>query len=156
MDGDPVILYENADRKNYGVELDTRTGRFENGLQAFFNAVVMTSERQRRGGWDDDPETPDVILGGGASYLLTDNLDLSAWMKHVAPYRNQRFAPRGSSRIGLGNFTEISTKLSYYFGEEKQQEVFVAVDNITDREYSTVVGWPNEGITYRAGLGMRW
>ena len=156
VDGDPFVLYENADRENYGIELDTRTRRFENGLQAFFNAVAMTSERTMNGQWEDDPETPDVILGGGASYLLMENLDLSAWLKHVGPYMNQRFRPMGADRVGLGNFTELNTKLSYYFGDEKQHEAFFAIDNLTDREYSTVVGWPNEGITYRVGLGLTW
>ena len=155
VEGDPYVLFENADRDNYGIELDTRTRRFDNGLQGFFNTVVMQSRRTQGGDWTDDVETPDVIIGGGASYLILENLDLSAWLKHVAPYRNQRFAA-GSDRIGLGNFTELNTKLTYFWGEENQHEVYFAVDNITDREYSTVVGWPNEGRTYRVGLGMTW
>lgn len=153
VDGEPFVLYENADRENYGLELDVRSKRFDNGLQGFFNAVVMRTRRQKDGDWQDDREVPDVILGGGLSYLVGD-WDLSAFTKHVAPYENERFLPGGAPPASLGSFTEVNAVASYYFGSEKQHRAYIGVDNITDREYSTVAGWPNEGRKFKVGLSL--
>ncbi len=146
-------LYENADRHNYGLELDVRSKRFDNGLQFFFNAVGMQTGNKDDGEWVEDEEIPNIIFGGGVSYLIK-NVEFSVLAKCISKYENQRFLPSGSSPVDLGDFTEVNTKVTYYFGQDKQHYLFFGVDNIFDEHYSTVVGWPNEGATFKSGLGL--
>ena len=154
VDGDDFALYENGDRENYGVELDVRSKRFENGLQFFVNAVGMKTRRTDDGKWGEDDEVPEFILGGGSSYVFGD-FELNGFVKHVNPYENERFLPNNTPSVGLGDYWDIGAKLAYYFGAEKQNTVFVRVDNMCNREYSTVVGYPDEGCRYMTGMSLR-
>ena len=152
VNGDPFVLFENGDRENYGVELETRTKRFENGLQFFANAVAMETRRKTDDDWMDDDEIPQVILGGGASYLWLP-FEVSVLTKHVSDYENQRFTADGIPR-DLGDFETVDLIINYYFGSEYQHKAFFGIENLNDQEYSTVVGWPNEGRRLEAGLTL--
>ena len=147
-------LYENADRENFGLELDVRSKRFRSGFQFFFNAVAMQTRIDRDGDWDRDREVPEFILGGGVSWLYK-NLELSLLLKRVCPYENQRFLPRNSAPAPLGDFTELNAKATYYFGDKKQHSAFFGVDNLGNKRYSTVAGYPDEGIRLKGGLSLR-
>jgi len=153
VNGEDFALYENADRTNAGIELDARTRRFDNGLQMFFNAVAMKTQRQFGDRWKRDREVPRVICGGGAS-LLVGNVELSVLTKNVSSYENDRFLAGGSPPAPLGAFTEVNTKVTYYFGDHRQHSAFVGIDNLCDSHYSTVAGWPNEGIRVKGGFRM--
>lgn len=152
--GDWVGLYENADRHNYGVELDVRSKRFSNGLQFFANAVAMSTEDDRSGKWERDREVPRLIFGGGVSYMPVSFLDLSLFTKHVGDYENVRFLPAGSDPAPLGGFTELNAKLTYYFGKERQHYMYLGIDNLTDKHYSTVAGYPDEGRRLKVGCSF--
>jgi len=153
VDGEDFALYENADRRSYGVELDVRTQRFKNGFQLFFNAVAMKTKREFAAGWARDEEVPEVILGGGISYLFRD-VEFALLAKRVNEYENERFLPRGSAPAPLGDFTEYNAKITYYFGKKKQHSAFVAVENISDNRYSVVAGYPDEGRQFRGGFSL--
>ncbi|MHC4518299.1 MAG: TonB-dependent receptor [Planctomycetota bacterium] len=150
--GEDVALFEEADRKNYGVELDVRSRRFENGLQFFFNATGMATERTRNGDWEDDEEIPNVVLGGGVSYLV-DRFEVALFAKGLDEYKNQRFLPGGSDPVPLGDFTEINGIVTYHC--DPTTKVYVRVDNITDDEYSTVAGYPHDGTQVFGGVVKR-
>jgi len=154
VDGVDHGLYENADRDNYGVELDVRSKRFKSGFQFFFNAVAMQTRRERDGDWVRDKEVPQFILGGGVSYLFK-NLEIAVQAKQVCPYENDRFLPGGSDPAPLGDFTDVSSKVTWHFGDDKQHEVFFGVDNICNKQYSTVNGYPDDGIRFKGGLSLR-
>ena len=152
VNGEPYILFDNGNRENYGVELDTRTKRFENGLQFFANAVAMQTRREMNDDWADDEEVPQVVLGGGASYLWLP-FEVSVMGKHVSEYENQRFTADGIPR-DLGSFETLDLIFNYYFGSEYQHKAFFGIENLNDQEYSTVVGWPDEGRRLEAGLTL--
>ena len=147
-------LYENADRDNYGLELDVRSKRFKSGFQFFLNAVGMQTRRKRDGDWVSDKEVPELILGGGVSWLW-QNLELSVLTKAVSNYENERFLPNNADPANLGAYTEVDAKATYYFGEKRQHYVFFGVENICDRRFSTVAGYPDEGRRFKAGLGLK-
>lgn len=149
---DEVGLFEEADRKNYGIELDLRSRRFANGLQFFFNATAMQTERTREGDWEDDEEVPNIVLGGGISYLM-DKLDIALFANHLDEYESTRFLPGGSDPVPLGDFTEINSVVTYHC--DPMTDLYVRVDNITDDEYSTVVGYPHDGAQVYAGVVKR-
>jgi outer membrane cobalamin receptor len=152
VDGVDYALFEEGDRENYGVELDLRSRRFENGFQFFFNATAMETERTRNGDWEDDEEVPNVILGGGISYLV-DKLDIALFANHLNEYENDRFLPGGSNPVPLGDFTEINGVVTYHC--DPTADLYVRVDNITDDEYSTVAGYPHDGTQVYAGVVKR-
>jgi len=153
VNGLDFSLYENADVENYGVELETRTRRFDNGLQLMLNATAMQTRRDQDGDWVEDDEVPEFILGGGASYMVED-WDFSLFTKHVSEYENDRFLPAGSAPADLGSFTEVNAVVSYYFGKQRQNRAYFGIDNLTDREYSTVAGYPDEGRRLKVGLNL--
>ena len=149
-DGLEYALFEEGDRKNYGVELDVKTNRFENGLQLFFNATAMKTKRTVSGSWETDNEIPDFVIGGGASYLL-GKFDLALFVKSVSHYENERFLPGGSPPAPLGDYVDLSLQLTYK--HDKNTYFFIRSENITDDEYSTVPGYPHDGALFYVGLG---
>jgi outer membrane receptor protein involved in Fe transport len=152
VDGIDYALFEEGDRENYGVELDVKSQRFENGLQLFFNITAMETERTRDGTWETDEEVPNVVVGGGASYLV-DRFEVALFAHHLGEYENERFLPGGSDPAALGAFTEINGIVTYRY--DPSTELYVRVDNIMDDEYSTVAGYPNVGTQVFGGVVKR-
>ena len=146
-------LYESADLDNYGVELQIQSRRLESGLQFFFNATAMKTRRKKEGSWDRDKEVPEFVFGGAASYFFRD-LQMGLHASHVSSYENQRFLPAGSSPAPLGDFMLVRLQLTYHFGTGTGKEVFFKIDNLTDKEYATVNGYPDEG--RRVAVGFRY
>jgi outer membrane receptor protein involved in Fe transport len=152
VDGVDFALFENGDRKNFGLELDIHSNRFDNGIQFFFNATAMKTKRTRSGSWEHDKEVPDFVLGGGASYLF-GKFELALFGSHVSRYENERFLPAGTPAAPLGDYVELNTQLTYK--HDDNTELFVRVDNFTDDEYSTVVGYPHDGTLVYTGVVIR-
>ena len=151
---DDFALFENADRDNYGLELDVRSRRFANGLQFFCNAVAMQTRRTDDGTWVEDDEVPQFITGGGMSYLFRD-VEFNLFAKQVNSYENERFLPRNTPPVHLGDFIDLGAQISYYFGPKKQNYMYFRWDNICDKEYSTVVGYPDEGNRFMTGITLQ-
>jgi len=154
VNGVPFVLYENSDAQNLGVELDIRTRRFDSGLQVFANGVLMTTRREVNGRWRDDPEVPDVLLGGGISYLLR-RWEVVLLARHVGLYENDRFLPAGARPVDLGDYLEINAVLNYYLGKKRQHRIYLGADNLTNEKYSTVVGYPSQGLFLKGGLSLK-
>lgn len=149
---DIVAFFEEDDRKNYGVELDVHSRRFDNGVQFFFNATVMETKRTRAGDWEHDEEVPEFLVGGGASYLF-DSFEIALFVRHLSDYENERFLPTGTPPAPLGDYTELNAQLTYKY--DNSTELYLRVDNVTDDEYSTVAGYPHDGTLVYAGLVTR-
>ncbi|MFO7965520.1 MAG: TonB-dependent receptor plug domain-containing protein [Desulfobacterales bacterium] len=151
INDEDYALYENTDLENYGVELDIQSHRLKNGLQFFLNAAAMKTRKKENGSWESDEEVPELIFGGGASYYYR-HIDVSVFSKYVSSYENERFLPKSSPPAPLGDYTEVTAQAAYYFGKRSKKEIFFRVENITDEEYSTVNGYPDEGRRYEVGL----
>ena len=149
VDGEPFALFENGDRKNHGVEVEIQTNRFENGLQFFGNVTAMRTKRTFSGDWDKDDEVPDVVVGGGASYLF-EKFEFMLFAKHLSSYENERYLPNGAPPAPLGDFVELGAQMTYR--HDKNTEFFVRAENVTDDEYSTVPGYPHDGALFYAGF----
>lgn len=152
VNGEPFALFENADRKSYGVEFEAQTNRFENGMQFFGNVTAMRTKRTYSGDWDKDDEIPDVVVGGGASYTF-EKYEFLVFAKHLSSYENERFLPGGSPPAPLGDFVDLGAQLTYR--HDKNTEFYVRAENVTDDEYSTVPGYPHDGALFYAGFVKR-
>ena len=152
VNGEPFALFENGDRKNYGVEVEVQTNRFENGLQFFGNVTAMRTKRTYSGDWDTDNEVPEVVVGGGASYVF-EKYEFLVFAKHLSSYENERFLPGGAPPAPLGDFVDMGAQVTYR--HDKNTEFFVRAENVTDDEYSTVPGYPHDGALFYAGFVKR-
>ena len=148
---DVIAVFEENDRKNYGVEVEVQTNRFENGMQFFGNVTAMRTKRTYAGDWDKDDEIPDVVVGGGASYVF-EKYEFLVFAKHLSSYENERFTETGLA-APLGDFVDLGAQLTYR--HDQNTEFFVRAENITDDEYSTVVGYPHDGALFYAGFVKR-
>lgn len=151
VDGVDYALYENGDRRNYGVEAEIQSLRFANGLQFFTNLTYMETRRTRDGVWETDEEIPNWLLGGGFSYLRGP-WEGTLSVKHVASYQNQRFVASGDYAT-LGDYVTLDAQVTYAYQENT--EIFVRVENLSDVEYSTVAGYPHDGTLVYAGFVQR-
>lgn len=151
VDGVDYALYRNADARNYGVELETRTRRFDWGLQMFANLVAMQTELLNNDAWVRDREVPEVIASGGLSYLFR-NWELSVLAKHVSRYENERFLPAKSEPNELADYVDLSARLAYHFGKDRRSKVYFSAHNLLNDEYSTVNGYYHDGLTLDGGV----
>ncbi|MBN1974236.1 MAG: TonB-dependent receptor plug domain-containing protein [Sedimentisphaerales bacterium] len=149
VNDEPFALFENADRKNYGIEAEVQTNRFKNGLQFFGNFTAMKTKRTVSGDWQTDKEIPDVVVSGSVSYALK-KYEFLVFAKHLSSYENDRFLPSGSPPAPLGDFVDLGAQITYKYDENT--ELFVRAENIADDEYSTVPGYPVDGSLIYAGF----
>ncbi len=152
IDDEPFVLFTSDDQENYGVEFDYRSRFFSSGLQFFLNATLMKTRRTMDGDWIDDEEVPEFILGGGVLYRKK-NFDFSLYAKHLGDYENERFLPSGSPPAALGDYTDLAGQVTYRFS--RHTEIYARVENMIDDEYSTVAGYPHEGILCYVGAKKR-
>jgi outer membrane receptor protein involved in Fe transport len=152
-DGQPVALVENGLARSYGLELDSRTRRFGWGTQLFLNVVAMRTENHITGDWERDREVPEIIIGGGFSHLWR-NWELTFLAKHIGSYENDRFLPTGAAPRELADYVNLSAQLAYWFGKERRSKVYFGADNLLDEEYSTVNGYPNDGLFFNGGVSL--
>jgi hypothetical protein len=151
-DGQPVALVRNGRARSYGLELDTRTRRFDEGTQLFLNVVAMQTELQTAGRWERDREVPQVVMGGGLSHRWR-NWEFTFLAKHVSRYDNDRFVTPAVA-LPLADFVNLSANLSFWFGKGRRSKVHLGADNLGDEEYSTVNGYPSPGRTVSGGVSL--
>ena len=156
VNGEWRAVFESGDRQSGGVELDLRSKRFDCGTQFFTNATLMTAREQQAGEWHQDQEVPNLVVGAGVSQMLGDSWEFSVFAKRVGDYENERFLVNNAPPAPLGDFTEVSTKITHYFGDRKQHRAFLLVENIGGQHYSTVHGYPNPGVQYQGGVSLAW
>jgi len=156
VNGERVQLFENGERRTLGVELEARSKRFECGTQFFVNTTLMRHRMTRDDSWVNDEEVPNVVLGGGVSQMFGDQWEFSVFTKRVGDYENERFLVGGSSPAALGDFTEVNTKITHFFGDKRQHRAFLMVENVGGQHYSTVNGWPHPGVQYIGGVSLAW
>lgn len=151
-DGQPVALVRNGVARSYGLELETRTRRFDRGTQLFLNLVAMRTDLHAAGGWVRDREVPQIILGGGGSHRWR-NWELTFLAKHVGRYENDRFVTPAVP-MALANFVNLSADLAYWLGKDHRSKIHLGADNLRDERYSTVNGYPNAGLSVSGGMSL--
>jgi outer membrane receptor protein involved in Fe transport len=80
-------------------------------------------------------------------------LDFNIFCKYVSPFENARFAPKTAGPQPLGDFLSIDMTGGYTLKGKVPVRFYFRIRNLTDKRYSTVVGYPDFGRTFY--LGMR-
>lgn len=150
--GQEFYFSGNQDIRQYGLEAEGKTPSFWEGRLALNAGLTwMNSESRLAGGsFENYKEIPSLILSGGLQANVS-RWDAGVFLKHVGHYENFRFA-QDKQYHDLGDYWDLAAVVGMRFGPEKLARIYAAADNILNEKYSTVVGWSDAGIRFRAGV----
>ncbi|MBA2670567.1 MAG: TonB-dependent receptor [Gemmatimonadetes bacterium] len=97
--------------------------------------------------------TLDLGLTYEPTLVRRRDLSLGLFGRYAAELYDQALAPR-SPRVRLENYLVADLRLGYRFARGAQG--FVALENLTDNEYETIVGNPVPGRSVFAGVSVAW
>lgn len=161
-DGDLMELYENVDRRSYGVELSGRLNIPDIHSYLFANATLMQGQYEAGGGMESDPQLPNIILNFGVLFNYS-GLDVNLYMHHTGPYTNNRFVnPQWISENGdyhLGDFYSLDLTTGYTIHRGVAHRgaairIFAEARNILDQRYETVAAYPDPGRLFSTGVSV--
>jgi len=170
LDGRIMELYMNRDQNQLGVEFEVRTVPLFDVAEIFFNATAMRSraesfvfvakeelrrKRYTKGEMERNEELPRFIAGGGI-YASKSNIDLNILAKFVSSYESTRFVATKEGTPPtpqpLGDFLALNANIGWSFGKKHRTRFYLEVENLTDRAFSTVVGYPDYGRRFTVGM----
>ena len=153
--GRTMELYLNRDQQQLGIEIEARSVPLARSAGLFLNLTAMRSRSESNGEMKRNRELPEVIAGGGV-YGSPSGIDLGVFWKYVSSYESTRFAasaPDGSpDSQSLGGYAGLNATAGSSFGDRSRTRVYLDVRNLTDRKFSTVVGYPDFGRRFSLGL----
>ena len=148
-------LYENLDKRNYGVELSARINipAIHSFLSA--NATFMEGQENIDGNMVKDESLPNIILNIGLLFNYS-GFDANLFANHTGAYTNNRFVnPAWIAEHGdypLGDFYSVDLTAGYTFGSNYSARVFAEVKNLLDEKFETVAAYPDPGRLFRTGF----
>jgi len=149
-DGRILELYENRDQRQLGIELDAKSRPLYRIASLFFNTVAMDPRADIDGDMKLDEEMPRFITSGGV-YGVWKKWDANLFWKYVSSYESTRFAAT-TEPVSLGDFNSLNMTIGRTFGRSLSTRVYCEIRNLTDDEYSTVVGYPDFGRRFTVGI----
>jgi outer membrane receptor protein involved in Fe transport len=153
LDGRIMELYENRDQDSKGLEFDFWSRPVADMFSLFFNLVAMRSDADLDGAMTRNPEIPELIIGAGFQGWKW-GWDFNLFWKHISDYQSKRFVEPPEYQP-LGDYHSINLTAGHNFGSSEQLRLYVEVRNLTDAEFSTVVGYPDYGRRFLVGVRHR-
>lgn len=148
-------LYENLDKRSYGIEVSTKLNVPAMHGYLFANALFMKGEREEDNVMVEDKQLPKVILNGGLFYDYS-GFDANLFINYTGAYSNNRFVnPSWIKEHGdfpLGDFVSADFTAGYTLTGRFSTRFFVEVKNIFNKKYYTVAGYPDVGRIFQAGV----
>lgn len=150
--GDLLPLFINQDYRNFGIEIDFKSAQIAKMVSFFTNLTTMKIESKIDGSYKKNSLYPETIVNSGVNFNLK-GFDLNLFGKYVSEFENSRFA--GDKKMHkLGDFTNLNLVSSYEF-KKPNITVSFEINNITDKEFSTVVGYPDLGRRFTVGVSYK-
>lgn len=150
VNGRIMELYLNRDQDQIGLEVDARSRRLFGVASLFLNTTAMSPRADVNGDMKLDKEKPRFITSGGvyAEYL---RYDCNLFWKNVSSYESSRF---GATTVPqpLGDFNTLNATAGVSMGKNGAARVYIEVMNIMDKRFSTVLGYPDFGRRWTAGV----
>jgi iron complex outermembrane receptor protein len=148
-------LYENTDKRSYGIEMSAKLNVPSLHSYIFGNALLMKGEKESNGSMVKDEQLPQVILNTGF-YFESSGFDANVFVNYTGPYTNNRFVNSAwvqeHGDFPLGDFLSFDLTTGYTFSGRFTTRLFVEVKNILDQKYMTVAGYPDPGRLFMAGI----
>jgi len=151
VDGRINELWMNRDQDQLGIELEARSVQLYDIARIFFNITAIRSRVKSGGDMKRNEELPRVITGGGIN-LVRYGCDLNLYWKAISSYESVRFAASAPVPEQIGDYTTLNVTIGKSFGSKLRTRVYLEAVNLTDKEFSTVVGYPDYGRRYSIGI----
>ncbi|MCK4921001.1 MAG: TonB-dependent receptor plug domain-containing protein, partial [Bacteroidales bacterium] len=145
-------LYENVDQFQYGIELEANSPRmFKRSTNLFFNLTGMKSMLKEENENIKNSELPELIFNTGLNVRLYD-IDLNLYTNYSSEFFSTRFADKSVEPVSLGGYFRIDLNMGYSFGNEDNWRIYCSIKDLSDVNYSTVVGYPDPGRRINMGI----
>lgn len=151
MEGRMIELYKNQDRDKYGVEFTYQSESIIDIARIFLNITVMKPRARIEGSYVRNKEVP-ILIGGGGVYAESRDIDLNIFWKYISSYQSDRFVPGSLGPQPLGDFFILNATIGWSLGGNIHTRIYLEGVNLTDRRFSTVVGYPDFGRRFIIGL----
>lgn len=152
-----IELYTNVDKRNYGMELETRMPLAGKWLYGFANATIMKGENNETSGWERDDEIPEFIGNVGCN-IHKSRFDGNLYMNYTGAFKNDRFVSKAYlqefGKAPLGDFFTVDVNAAYSLGTKSKTRIFMEVKNLLDEAFQTVPGYPDFGRMLTGGITM--
>ncbi|MBN2411667.1 TonB-dependent receptor [candidate division KSB1 bacterium] len=152
-------LYLNRDQYQIGFEFECRLFSLWKGVQPFVNATYMISKAEKDQEMVRNEEYPSFISNAGI-YQKYKSIDLTVLAKYVSEFKSERFvastAENPATPQPLGKFLTLDVICGWRAFAFHNLRLYIEMRNITDKKYSTVVGYPDFGRRFNFGLQQSW
>ncbi|MCK5464560.1 MAG: hypothetical protein KAI95_16140, partial [Bacteroidales bacterium] len=154
-DGIIMELYKNRDADNFGLEAAIISPTLWNHFSGFLNFTAMRSRIEEDGQLKINTEFPEIITNGGIIYARS-RFDFNIYWKYVSKFESSRFVSQvpGEPTIyaPLGDYFASDMTTGYTFGSRIAARIYLKIQNLTDKKYSTVAGYPDFGRRFNIGI----
>jgi len=147
-------LYTNRDQNQYGLEFEVISPSIFRYFVPFLNFTLMKSSAMESGEMVTNKENP-VLISSGGFYFSKKNIDLNFFGKYVSAFENDRFANPADGPQPLGDYFAADITGGYTTKGKIPVRIYFRVKNITDNNYSTVIGYPDYGRMIYAGVQIK-
>lgn len=147
-------LYVNRDQTQYGFEFEIISPELVSMITPFLNFTLMKSSMTESGIKVTNKENP-ILISSGGLYFDRKNIDLNILCKYVSEFENDRFANPLDGPQPLGDFFTADITGGYTTTGKIPVRFYFRIKNLTDKRYSTVIGYPDYGRTIYAGVQVK-
>jgi len=147
-------LYANRDQTQYGLEFEVITPEIIGMITPFINFTLMKSSLIESGIKVTNEENP-VLISSGGLYFNRKNIDINILCKYVSEFENDRFANPLDGPQPLGDFFTADITGGYTTTWKMSFRFYFRIKNLTDKRYSTVIGYPDYGRMIYAGVNIK-
>lgn len=147
-------LYLNRDQTQYGLEFEVISSEIIRMITPFLNFTLMKSSITESGVKVTNEENP-ILISSAGLYFKRKNSDLNILFKYVSEFENDRFANPLDGPQPLGDFFTADITGGYTTTGKIPVRFYFRIKNLTDKRYSTVIGYPDFGRMIYAGINIK-
>jgi outer membrane cobalamin receptor len=147
-------LYLNRDQNQTGMEFEFIAPKILNFMEPFINFALMRSVLNDGSKMVTNKENP-VFIASGGIYMNKKYIDVNLLFKYISPFENERFANVSDGPQPLGDFVTTDCSVGYTTKSKLPVRIYFKLKNLTDVNYSTVIGYPDFGRMILAGVQIR-
>jgi outer membrane receptor protein involved in Fe transport len=147
-------LYLNRDQNQWGLEFEIFSPEIYGFIKPFLNFTLMKSMFAESEVMITNKENP-VFISSGGLYVEKKKFDFNIFAKYVSSFENDRFANPSDGPQPLGDYFTLDVNSGYTTKGRIPARFYLRVRNLTDTRYSTVIGYPDFGRMFFAGLQIK-
>ncbi len=147
-------LYINRDQNQSGLEFELVSSKLFNTVQPFVNFTLMKSVMKKDASIVTNKENPVMIASGGL-YMKRKSFDFNFLFKYVSSFENNRFASITDGPQPLGDFITFDYSEGYTTRGRIPVRIYLKTQNLTNKKYSTVTGYPDFGRMIFGGIQVK-